>query len=91
MYQDVVCYQINIDTSNSTGTFYVQISEDYNPRDATGSFVDMGAAGTAAGADDTIICEIDPGGRAFIRLRYESDTAGTGTCTVLLTAKPLGD
>ena len=83
MYQDVVCYQINVDTSDSEGTFYVQISEDYSPRDGSGSFVDMGIAGLAEGTDDTIICEIDPGGRAFIRLRYESDSLNASTITAI--------
>ncbi len=90
LYQDVVCYQVNITTSDSIGVFYVQVSEDYNKNTQAGNWVDMGQAGIANAANDTIVCEIDPGGRAFIRMRYDATTPGTGTCSILLTAKQLG-
>ena len=85
LYQDSVVYQINITTSDSTGTFFVQESVDGV------TYVDMGTAGTASGANDNILCEIDSNRTApFIRIRYASSVAGTGTCTIQMAAKQVG-
>lgn len=82
--QDNISYQIAVTTSNSTGAFYVQVSDDNS------NWVDMGAAGTVAAANDVILVEVDPGARMYSRLRYDANTAGTGTCTIIVTAKNLG-
>lgn len=84
LYQDNISFQINITTSNSTGTFYVQVSDDNS------NWVDMGIAGTVAAANDVILCEVGTGARMFTRLRYESTVAGTGTASIIATAKNLG-
>lgn len=82
---DSVAYQINITTSNSTGNFFLQMSND------NVNFIDVGAAGTVGAANDSVLVEIDISRTApFIRLRYAAGTAGTGTCLILITAKQGG-
>lgn len=84
-YDDHASYQINITTTNSTGTFFLQCSDD------NVNFVDIGTAAVAAAANDTAVVWVNFNFVSpFIRLRYAAGTAGTGTCTILLTAKSTG-
>lgn len=82
--EDVVSYQINITTSNSTGTFYLQGSNDNS------NWVTIGTAGTAAAANDSIIVDFDDISMKYVRISYASTIAGTGTCDILLMARSIG-
>lgn len=83
-FQDSVSYQINILTVDSVGTFYLQVSND------GANFVDVGIAGTAAAADDTIIVDVSDMAEKYVRIRYAGSVAGTGSCDVLLMARSVG-
>lgn len=83
-YQDGLNYQINISTSNSIGNFYLQASDD------NVNFADVGQAAIVASASDVAICEITQVTAKYYRLRYQSATAGTGTCQIFLTARSIG-
>lgn len=95
-YLDNVSYQINITTSNSTGTFSIQGSNDYQAADglnsaATGNWVTLTLSGTpvAAGANDNIMLTLNQLPFRAIRLVYVSAVAGTGTCNCYIVAKQL--
>ena len=81
---DNISYQINVTTTDSIGVFYLQVSLDNI------NFSDIGVAGSVAGANDVIIVDITEIAEPYIRLRYDSSTAGTGTCKIMLNAKVLG-
>lgn len=83
-FEDSISYQINVTTSDSIGTFYLQCSNDGV------NFADVGTAGTVAAANDTIIVDIADMAEKYIRLRYASSTAGTGTCDIMLMARSVG-
>lgn len=97
-YLDNIAYQINVLTSDSTGTFIVQASVDYkvstpgtqiaNP----GNWVDLPLSGTpvVSGADDSILINLNQLPFSAVRLKYVSDTAGTGTCEAYIEAKQIG-
>lgn len=99
-YLDNCSYQINITTSNSTGTFYVDGSNDYQPTNMglsinAGNWVQLPLGGstanpTAAAANDSILINLNQIPFSAIRLRYVSTVAGTGTCDVFLMDKQLG-
>jgi len=82
--EDTLSYQINITTSDSTGTFYLQGSNDDT------NFVTIGTAGSAAGANDTILVDIGDVSCKHIRISYTSSVAGTGTCKIYLMARSVG-
>ena len=82
--EDVLSYQINITTSNSTGTFYLQCSNDNS------NWVTIGTAGTAAAANDSIVVDIGDLSCKYMRISYTSTIAGTGTCDILLMARSIG-
>lgn len=96
---DNCAYQINITTSNSTGTFSVQVSDDYSP-DApasapanTGNWVDLtlgGGTPTVAAANDTIMINLNQLPFNAMRIKYTAGTAGTGHCDVWLVCKQVG-
>lgn len=98
-YQDNCAYQINITTTNSQGTFYVQGSVDYQV-DATtntvtnaGNWIDLTLAGgnpTAAAANDNILITLNQLPFNAIRIRYLSSVAGTGTCDIWIQLKNVG-
>ena len=95
-YLDNVSYQINITTSNSTGTFTIQGSNDFQAQDnlntvATGNWVTLTLSGipVAAGANDNIMLTLNQLPFRAIRLVYTSSTAGTGTCNCYIVAKQL--
>lgn len=94
---DNVSYQINVTTSNSTGTFSVQVSDDYAvgpDGDITnaGTWVTLTLSGTptVAAANDTIGISLNQLPYDAIRLVYTAGTAGTGTCSAIITTKQLG-
>lgn len=95
---DNCSYQVNITTSNSTGTFSVQGSLDYQAGTAqvpavAGNWTDLSLGGgtpTVAAANDTILINLNQLPFNAIRLAYTSTIAGTGTCTIILMSKQLG-
>ena len=95
-YLDNISYQVNITTSNSTGTFAVQGSNDYQAADglttsATGNWVSLTLSGspTAAAANDNIMITLNQLPFRAIRLIYTANVAGTGTCNCYIVAKQL--
>lgn len=96
-YLDNISYQINITTSNSTGTFKIQASLDYSTGPIAGAansghWVDLTLDGTptAAGANDTIMINLNQVPFNALRMVYTAGTAGTGHCDIFLTAKQIG-
>lgn len=90
-YEDNTSYQINVTTTNSIGTFTVEVCSDYNPNiAASGNWSNMGTAASPNAANGIFFCEIVSGPRSWIRLNYAVGTAGTGTCTILVSAKNIG-
>lgn len=95
---DNVAYQINVETSDSTGTFTVEASLDYaindvtNVQTASGSWVTLpaGGSGIVNAADDTILVNLNQLPFNAVRLRYTSGSAGTGTCAIYIMAKQVG-
>lgn len=95
-YTDNISYQINITTSNSTGTFAVQGSLDYVQAGMGGPGVagnwtslNLSAVPTVAAANDTILINLNQVPYPALRLAYTAGTAGTGTCKIIVTAKGL--
>lgn len=82
--QEAISYQIDWTTSDSIGVFYLQTSLDGT------SWVDVGACGTVASANDTSIVEYAQSGAYLTRIRYDATTAGTGTCSIKVSAKAVG-
>lgn len=96
-FQDNVCYQIDITTSDSTGTFVVQVSLDYvqgdaNNRAVAGNWIDLTMSGTpiAAAANDDIVISLNQLPYHAIRLKYTPTIAGTGTAKITIMAKNVG-
>lgn len=97
-YTDNCGYQINVTTSNSTGTFFVQGSLDYAVDPTTnvvknaGSWTDLVLSGTptVAAANDTILLDLNQLPYNAIRLRYASTVAGTGTADIYIMTKQVG-
>lgn len=99
-YLDNVSYQINVTTSDSTGTFVVQASNDYYVNEGNdsvvtnpGNWVTLSLAGgtpSVAGANDTIIINLNQLPFYAVRLSYTSTVAGTGTCSIYMVSKQLG-
>ena len=97
-FLDNVSYQINIDTSDSEGSFKVQVSDDYDISEPTdtvinpGTWVDLPLSGNpvAEGQDDSIVIDMNQMSFTAVRLAYTPSVAGTGTCSVLIIARQLG-
>lgn len=94
---DNVSYQINVTTSNSTGTFTIQVSDDYaiNNEGAVtnpGSWLTLTLSGTptVAAANDVIGISLNQLPYDAIRLVYTASTPGTGTCDATITSKQIG-
>ena len=94
---DNVSYQIDITTTNSTGTFSVQVSNDYalgpdNTVTNPGTWLTLTLSGTpiAAGANDIIGISLNQLPYDSIRFVYTSIVAGTGALTAILTSKQVG-
>ncbi len=96
---DNCSFQINITTTDSTGTFSVQVSNDYYVNEGNdgvvqnpGTWTDLTLAGGipfAAAANDTIVISLNQLPFYGVRLAYTATVPGTGTCTVFLTHKGL--
>jgi hypothetical protein len=94
-YLDNCAYQINVNTSNSTGTFAVQASLDYSPGGPNepianaGNWVSLSMSGvpTVSAASDVININLNQLPFKAIRLAYTSTIAGTGTCNIYVMAK----
>lgn len=97
-YTDNCSYQINVTTTNSTGTFFVQGSLDYaidvttNTVKNSGTWADLNLSGspTVNAADDTILIDLNQLPYNAIRLRYASTIAGTGIASVYIMTKQIG-
>jgi len=97
-YLDNLCYQINISTTDSEGTFEVQGSLDYDVNNVTneesnsGAWVPLNIGGTptVSAANDTILIDMNQLPFNAIRLVYSSTVAGTGTCDIWLVGKEIG-
>lgn len=93
-YLDNISYQINVVTTNSEGTFAVEVSNDYVPSNSgvtpdTGNWSPLVLTGTptVAAANNTLVINMNQLPFAAIRLAYTSTVAGTGTCEIILTGK----
>lgn len=99
-YLDNCSYQINITTTNSTGTFGVQGSVDYqeatpNQLGNAGHWIDLplggsAAAPVAAAANDSILINLNQVPFNALRITYTSTIAGTGTAELWLLDKQIG-
>lgn len=96
-FQDNVLYQIDVTTSDSEGEFAVQVSQDYQPPNGqvtanAGTWVDLPISGTPSvnAANDNILISLNQVPFHAMRLKYTQSVAGTGTCKITLTARPVG-
>ncbi len=97
-YADNVSYQINVTTTNSTGTFSVQASLDYQQQTPmqvgrTGNWIDLSLGGgtpTVAAANDSIIINLNQMPYSAIRLAYTSTIAGAGHADIYIMHKQIG-
>lgn len=83
-FQDSVAYQMNITTTDSVGTFTMQVSLDGT------NFADLALAGAVAAANDVSVINANQLPFTQVRLSYTATTPGTGTAVILFTAKTLG-
>lgn len=98
IYTDNVSYQINVTTTDSSGTFAVQVSDDYQTNPTTGAVMNPGTwdslilSGTpsVSGATDSIIISMNQLPFTAIRLAYTSSVAGTGHADIYITTKAIG-
>lgn len=97
-YLDNCSYQIVVTTSDSTGTFAVQGSNDYEVAEPgniisdPGHWVDLPLSGTpfVSAASDDILIDLNQLPFSAIRVSYTSATPGTGTCDITLNSKQVG-
>lgn len=97
-FLDNCSYQINVTTTNSTGTFAVQVSNDYavsEPTDTvtnTGTWnaLPIGGTPTVVAANDVITIDMNQLPFYAVRLAYTSTIAGTGHVAIYITDKTLG-
>lgn len=97
-YTDNVAYQIDITTTNSTGTFSVQGSLDYVPASinsiaVAGNWIDLSLSGgtpSAAAANDSILISLNQLPFSAVRISYTSTIAGTGTAAIRVMTKTVG-
>lgn len=97
-YADNIAYQINVTTSNSTGTFSVQVSVDYQqatPSQAgrTGNWADLSLGGgvpTVTAANDSIAINLFQLPFSAVRLSYVAGAAGTGHADIYIMHKQVG-
>lgn len=98
-YLDNISYQINVTTSNSTGTFVVQGSLDYTVDEPGGTVTNPGnwidltlGGGTilVSAASDQILIDLNQLPFNAVRLKYTSTVPGTGTCDIYILCKQVG-
>lgn len=85
---DNVGIQISFTTSDAVGTFYVQISADYDAHLGTGTWInlDLSSTPTAASANADYYLDLNQLSAPWIRLFYDR-TSGTGTLNAYITGK----
>lgn len=94
---DNIAYQINVNTTDSTGSIAIEGSIDYveNGREmgpgVAGHWTPLTLSGfpTVNGATDTILININECPYQTLRVHYTSVTPGTGTCDIFVMAKGL--
>lgn len=99
-FLDNCSYQINITTTDSSGTFSIEGSNDYQPANTNlpinpGTWVALPLSGAtanpvAAGANDSILINLNQIPFSALRVSYSSSVAGTGTCDVYIMHKQIG-
>lgn len=94
---DNVSYQINVLTTDSTGNFFVEVSDDYAVNESNvvtnpGTWITLTLSGQPIvnAVDDIIGISLNQLPYDAIRLRYDSTTPGTGICNAIITSKQLG-
>lgn len=94
---DNVAYQINVTTTDSTGSIAIEGSIDYVKADplngpgVAGHWTPLTLSGfpSVNGTNDTILININECPYQSLRVSYTSVTAGTGTCNIFVMAKGL--
>lgn len=98
-YLDNIAYQINVTTSNSTGSFAVQASLDYAVNEISGvvtnagNWINLTLAGgspVVAAASTQIMINLNQLPFNAVRLAYTSTIAGTGTCNIFIMSRQVG-
>lgn len=97
---DNFSYQINVTTTDSEGTFQVQVSNDYYVNEANGNVIEnpgnwipltlAGGTPSVVAADTNIAIDLNQLGFYAVRIAYISTVAGTGTANVYVTGKRIG-
>lgn len=99
-YLDNCSYQINITTSDSTGTFAVEASNDYYVNEGNdalvtnpGTWVALplgGGTPFSGGANDSILIDLNQLPFNAIRISYTPIVAGTGVADIYVVDKSIG-
>lgn len=98
-YLDNCSYQINISTTDSVGTFSVQVSDDYYVNEGndlvvmnsgTWTTIPLSGGPVVSAANDSIVIDLRQLPFYATRLLYTSTTAGTGTAQIYITDKSIG-
>lgn len=96
-YTDNISYQINCTTTNSVGTFALEVSDDYQISNGTivnaGTWnpLTLGGGIPAVNATDAVISiSLTQVPFGAIRVAFTSSTPGTGTCDIYFLSKQLG-
>lgn len=98
-FLDNCSYQINTFTTDSIGTFQVQVSDDYYVNEANDSVVmnpgtwttlQLSGGPSVGGVNDSIVIDLRQLPFYAVRLAYTSTTAGTGTAQIYITDKSVG-
>lgn len=94
---DNVGYQIDVTTSDSIGTFAVEVSMDYQPSGPYGpakagnwSALQLSGSPTVNSANDTINISLNQPPFKAVRLTYTAGTAGTGHADIFVSYKSVG-
>lgn len=102
IYTDNISYQINVFTTNSTGTFTIEASDDYQFDPVANKALNTGnwnalPLGSSSGpnpvvnaANTVISVSLNQVPFEYIRITYTANTPGTGTCDAFITCKRLG-
>lgn len=97
-YMDNISYEIDIITTDSVGSFAVEVSNSYQVDNTTGTVINAGTwaqlnlGGTPVvnATNDSIIINLNQIPYNAVRLSYTANTPGTGTCEAYLLARQIG-
>jgi hypothetical protein len=103
-FLDNFSYQLNVTTTDSTGVFGVQASNDYKLLLPTASVQDAGTwvdlplgpltvstiEPTVSAANDQILFDLRQLPYSAVRINYTSTIAGTGTVNIYISVKEIG-